>query len=281
MDKIKIPILFYHSHRVRGITYETNDHVALHHDLRVIQKRGFKIIPLYYVVEWFLGRRSKLPDRCMAITFDDGCDLDWIDFDHPQFGLIKGFKTILDEFRADEGDTQPYVHASSFVIGSQTARRSINDEAMPGVDILNDDWWKPAENSGIFKIYNHSWDHNHPAAGTVCQKQNVKGSFDNIDTYEECQCEVKQAMEYISKKIYPALPDLFAYPYGQSSNYIREKYFSQFSGQHHTLAAFGASGGYLTKDSFQWNLPRFGSGASPPVGWRTTSEFIEILDGAQ
>lgn len=138
-----------------------------------------------------------------------------------------------------------------------------------------------ADRSGIFKIYNHSWDHNHPAVGKVCQRDNLKGSFVSIDTFEECQCEVKQAGEYIAGKIHPAWPDLFAYPYGPSSNYIRETYFPQSLKQHRISAAFGASGGYLTEDSFRWNLPRFVFGASPPAGWRTAAELRQILRQAE
>jgi len=170
-----------------------------------------------------------------------------------------------------------YLHASSFVIGSPVARRLINNETFSGMDLLNDYWWRAAEQSDFFRIYNYSWDHNHPASGTVCQKNNIKGCFDNIDTFDECQCEIKQSAEYIGQKIYPGWPDLFAYPYGLSSDFTRETYFPEFMEQHRTLAAFGASGGYLTKGSFRWNLPRFVSGASPPIGWRTPAELREIF----
>jgi len=277
----KIPILTYHSHRVLGSTYETNDHIALYHDLRTVHAHGFKVISLRSVVEWFLGTRDGSPQNCTAITFDDGCDLDWVDFHHPQHGLIKNFSAILEAFQNEAGDNQPYLQASSFVIGSPVARRLINNESLPGLDLLNDYWWKFAEASGILKIYNHSWDHNHPAVDAVCQKDNGKGSFENIDTFQECQCEVFQSAVFISEKIHPSWPDLFAYPYGPSSDYIKGIYFPQFIEHHRTLAAFGASGGYLTKGSFRWNLPRFVSGASPPVGWRTKDELMEILDGAK
>lgn len=280
MSMTKIPILTYHSHRVLGNSYETNDHIALHDDLRTIHAEGFLITPLYWIVEWYLGQRKEPFPKCTAITFDDGCDLDWIDYGHPKYGFTESFKTILLDFKTEARDQQPYIHTSSFVIGSPVARRFTNDEVFPGENFLNDHWWKDADRSGIFKIYNHSWDHNHPAVRTVCQKDNIKGSFDNIDTFEECQCEVKQAGEYIGQKIHPAWPDLFAYPYGPSSSYIKEKYFPQFPEQHRTLAAFGAAGGYLTQDSFRWNLPRFVSGALPPVGWRTTAELREVLHEA-
>ena len=48
----RIPVLTYHSHRIEGTSYETNDHVALFHDLRMIQARQFTIIPLHQLVAW-------------------------------------------------------------------------------------------------------------------------------------------------------------------------------------------------------------------------------------
>ncbi len=281
MSMTKIPVLTYHSHKFLGKSYETNDHIALYEDLRMIHAEGFLIIPLYWVVEWFLGKRKVRFPKCTAITFDDGCDLDWVDYGHPQHGFTKSFKTILLDFKAEVGDKQPYLHASSFVIGSPVARRFINNETFTGVDLLTDDWWKAADQSGFFKIYNHSWDHNHPALRTVCQKNNIKGCFGNIDTFDECQCEIKQSGEYIGQKIDPGWPDLFAYPYGLSNDFIREKYFPEFMEQHRTLAAFSASGGYLTKGSFRWNLPRFVCGASPLIGWTTTAELKEMLQEAE
>jgi peptidoglycan/xylan/chitin deacetylase (PgdA/CDA1 family) len=281
MSLTRIPVLTYHSHRFLGDSYETNDHLALPEDLRVIQDEGFLIIPLSRVVEWHLRRREEPSSHCVAITFDDGCDLDWMDFNHPQHGRIRSFKTILSYFKAEVMEKQPTVHGTSFVIGSPAARKSINDEVFPGQDLLNDYWWEEAARSGILGIHNHSWDHNHPAVKTVCQKDNVRGSFLPIDTFEECQCEIKQAGEYIAEKIRPFRPDLFAYPYGPSSQYMREIYFPHSLEQHGITAAFGASGGYLTRDSCRWNLPRFVLGASPPAGWRTTAELRDILREAK
>jgi peptidoglycan/xylan/chitin deacetylase (PgdA/CDA1 family) len=279
MGEIKIPILSYHSHHVMGSTYEKNDHIALSDDLRTIHAEGFKIVPLRWLVDWFLGRRNQR-DKAIAITFDDGCDLDWIDFNHPQHGFTRSFRAILEEFKVEAGNEQPHLQASCFVIGSPTARGEIDDKAYGGSDILNDYWWKSAENSGILKIYNHGWDHNYPFIECVHRKNNARGIFNNIDTYEECQDEVQRAAEYIGQQIYPSWPDLFAYPYGESSGYIKEIYFPQFTEQHKTIAAFGASGGYLTKGSFRWDLPRFVYGNLPPLGWRTTAELRDILYAA-
>jgi peptidoglycan/xylan/chitin deacetylase (PgdA/CDA1 family) len=279
MRKIEIPVLTYHSHHVMGNDYETNDHIALYADLRTIHTEGYKIVPLIWLVDWFLGVRDHL-DKSIAITFDDGCDLDWIDFNHSKHGFTRSFRAILEEFNVKAGNEQPHLQASSFVIGSPTARRQIDDKSYGGSGILNDDWWKSAEESGILKIYNHGWDHNYPFIERTCQKNNLRGRFNNIDTYKECQDEVQKAAEYIGQKIYPLWPDLFAYPYGESSDYIKEIYFPQFMQQHKTVAAFGASGGYLTKDSLRWDLPRFVCSNLSPFGWRSTAELKNILRSA-
>ena len=277
----KAVVVTYHSHRFLGRYCETNDHLALQDNLKMMHAEGFLIIPLHWVVEWLLGEREIPFPKCIAITFDDGCDLDWIDFKHPEQGFAKSFKTILSDFKTEVGDRQPYLQASSFVIGSPEARKLINDETFSGRDLLTDDWWKEAEQSRLLKICNHSWDHNHQAVSTGCQKDHLRGRFDNIDTFEECQCEIKQSREYIHQKIHPACPDLFAYPYGQSSRYLREEYFPRFQEHHRMMAAFGAAGGYLRKDSPRWDLPRFVCGAPPPVGWRSPAELREFLHGLE
>jgi hypothetical protein len=278
MENIRMAILCYHSDRVLGNTHGTNDHLALEEDLRVINKEGFKIVPLRWLVEWFLGKRG-CSKNFVAITFDDGCNADWLDFDHPTHGFVKSFNRILKEFQAEVGNEQPYLQASSFVIASPVARQLINNKSFPGWNLLNDHWWKAAEDSGMFKIYNHSWDHSHPAVDVVCQRKNLKGTFACFETHEECQCEIEQAAGYIAQKIYPSWPDLFAYPYGESNDFIREEYFARCLTEHRTLAAFGAEGGHLSRQSPRWNLPRFISGGFLPGGWQTADELKQILYG--
>ena len=275
----RIPVLTYHSHRVLGTTYEANDHVAFHRDLRTIHAQGFRVIPLRWVVEWVLGRRDgSTLHRSVAITFDDGPDLDYYGLYHPQYGHQRSFYNILLDFQAEVGaSAQPHLHASSFVIASPAARRELDAQNLGGRGWMTDTWWKEANSSGIMSIFNHSWDHNHPDVRRVCEQDQRKGSFEVIDTYTECRCEVEQAAMFIHRKIHPAWPVVFAYPWGQSSAYVRENCLPYFRDRHHTLAAFGAGGVYVTRSSPRWNLPRFVSGA----GWQTTDEFIRILDRAR
>lgn len=278
----KIPVLGYHSHRVLGNIYDVNDHIALFQDLRTIHAQGFRIVPLQWVVEWVLGEREdSLMDKTVAISFDDGMDFDFYDFPHPVYGLQRSFFGILRDFQAEFGSLgQSSVHASSFVIASPVARREIDAHSLEGRNWMTDGWWREANSSGLMGIYNHSWDHNHPDVEKICEENQIKGSFEVIDTYTECQVEVAEAAKYIQQKISPAWPDIFAYPWGQSSEYLRETYFPQFFDQHRTIAAFAAGGGYVTKVSSRWNLPRFGSAAPWPEGWNSTERLIQILQGA-
>lgn len=205
---MRIPVLAYHSHRIFGNTYETNDHIALYHDLRTIQAQGFRIVPLMWIVEWTLGLREEATlHKSLAITFDDGADFDYYDLDHLQYGPQRSFYNILRDFQTECGlAAQPYLQGSSFVIASPMARQEIWTSA--GRKWMTDDWWPEANSSGILSIYNHSWDHNHPSVSVVSEKHQQKGSFLTIDTYEECRGEVQQAAEYIHQKIFPGWPDM-------------------------------------------------------------------------
>jgi hypothetical protein len=279
---MKIPILAYHSHTVQGNTYETNDHVALFHDLRTIQAEGFQVVPLRWVVEWVLGQREDAAlTRAVGLSFDDGADLDYYDYEHPQHGPVRSFYNILRDFQAEFGPTaQPHLHASSFVIASPLVRRELDERCLAPIGIrgMSDEWWAAANRSGLMSIYNHSWDHNHPEASVVCEETQQKGSFEFIDTYGECHSEVQQAAEYIQRKIAPAWPDLLAYPWGCASSYMKETYLPSFPQQHKTLAAFGGVG-YVTKHASRWDVPRLVS-SSALAGWRSTDGLIRLLHGA-
>jgi len=275
-------VLTYHSARIDGNNYGTNDHVALKHDLRAIQERGFRIVPLAWVVEWVLGRREgEGLGRAIALSFDDGADFDYYDIVHPRYGPQRSFYNLLRDFRAEFGKSaQPHLHAAAFVIASPRARRAISAGSYAGRQWMHDNWWAEAERSGLLSIYSHSWDHDHPAAARVCEKDGRKGSFAAIDEFAECECEIARASAFIHRKISPAWPRLFAYPWGEASPYLRDDYLPSLAVRHRTLAAFGSSGGYVTKASPRWNLPRFVFGAPPPQGWRTPEELERILVGA-
>lgn len=275
---MKIPILCYHSTRVLGPDYARNDHVALARDLRAIHACGLRVVPLSWVVDWVLGERPGTDlDHAVALTFDDGCTLDFRDLAHPTWGPQRSFRGILEEFRAEVGAAvQPHLEGTCFVIASPEARREIGRRCLIDETWLADDWWPDASRSGLLSIQSHGWDHNHPAADRVCQREQRKGRFDVIETFEECECEVARAAAWIDERIAPARVDLLAYPWGQSSAYLREVYLPRFGERHGTRAAFAADGGFVTQESSRWELPRFGFGAH----WTDPEGLERILEEA-
>ena len=82
-----------------------------------------------------------------------------------------------------------------------------------------------------------------------------------------------RAAEFIQQKIdqYPAV---FAYPFGESSEYIRGEFFPQHREEHRCLAAVGTDAGRVTADSNRWNLPRYVCGRD----WTTPEELLAALN---
>ena len=85
-------------------------------------------------------------------------------------------------------------------------------------------------------------------------------------------CEVAHAAVVIHQ-VTGTWPTLFAYPYGQSGDYLQDEYFPEFLEQHKTQAAFGTDAMPVTADSPRWNLPRYVYGAD----WKTRTELQQLL----
>ena len=292
-DSAKVPVLLYHSSQVGyPCDYANNAALALSQDLEMIRNKGFTVVPLFWIAEWAVGIRdgSTLPEKVVGISFDDGLDLDWVDNIIPEHACapLKSFRAVLQEFKAAHTDLPWYSpHAVSFVIGSPVARAVI----LPGY--LNDTWWAAANSSGIMEVYNHSADHDHvtlngpfwdaalstyiPVRGynTIGNWQGAN-EFWRIDNYESSYLAVTASAAYISSKIGPAWPDLFAYPFGHASNYLRYTYFPYYGYEHKTLAAFSIEPTYVTKGAERYFLGRFGYGDQ----WTSPTQLAAILDGA-
>ena len=140
---MKVPILCYHSCNA-GDSYATDDHIALAADLRAIYRLGFRVVPLDWVVEALLGEREPIA-KAVALTCDDGVDLDWIDADHPTYGRRRSFANIIRDFVAETGERDPPVEMTSFVVASPTTRKELEVACLAGLDWWNDTWWRDAE----------------------------------------------------------------------------------------------------------------------------------------
>ena len=256
---MKVPILCYHSCNA-GDSYATDDHIALAADLRAIYRLGYRVVPLDWVVEALLGEREPIA-KVVALTCDDGVDLDWIDADHPTYGRRRSFANIIRDFVAETGEVDPPVEMTSFVVASPTIRKELEVACLAGLDWWNDTWWRDANASGVMKIESHSYDHVHPLAGRVAQRDQRRGDFRLVDTFDDCEAQVAAASRYIEDRS-GCRPRYFAYPYGQASEYLRETYFPMRGAEIGLRAAFSIDHAYATAESDRWYLPRFTHGAS-------------------
>lgn len=268
-----IPILTYHSQNVRGDTPGNNDHAALAADLEMLHAAGKRVIPLDRLVDWLDG---DAPDAAVAnavvLTFDDGCDFDVRDIDFPGHGVQRSFIGIMQDFLdAITEDERPELHATTFVIASRTAREEIDAGSLFGRGWISDDWWREADAGPLLSVENHGWDHNHPDVGGDLEGD-ARGCFHTVDTLEQCREQVVRAAESIAE-ITGRRPRYFAYPFGESSEYIRNTFFADFRDQHGCRAALGTEPGAVSRETDRWNLPRYVCGRD----WDDPRKLLQLL----
>ncbi|NND45433.1 MAG: polysaccharide deacetylase family protein [Xanthomonadales bacterium] len=264
-------ILTYHSQNIDGSSTSDNDHVALARDLEALTTAGKRIVALDAVVDALCDRPGAPSlDNAICLTFDDGCDFDVRDLEYPGQGLQRSFLGILRDFRENHGGTtQPGLHATSFVIASAEARRIIDARSLFGNGWISHDWWREADSSGLLAIENHGWDHNHP---DLAPGKASRGGFTSVDSLEACRAQVEHAADAIAART-GRRPRYFAYPFGESSAYIREHYFPGQQQYHRCRAALGTDPGRVTPGSDRWNLPRYVCGRD----WKSPEELLELL----
>jgi hypothetical protein len=268
-----VPVLTYHAARVGGSDYASNDHVAFCNDLRLLHREGFHIATLDAIVA-ALRHGGRDLSATVGISMDDGTDFDYHDLPHPAWGVQRSMLNIMKDFVVEFGaHAQPDLNATSFVIASPAARRELDAKCLIGRNWYTDDWWPDAIASGFMSIANHSWDHNHPALGVVAQRNQEKGTFSVIDTYEDADAQIRQATEYLSRKTAGKASRLFAYPYGQFNSYLTDEYLPRFGPQHGMEAAFTAAPDMISGRSARWTLPRLVCGND----WKSSDELRAIL----
>jgi peptidoglycan/xylan/chitin deacetylase (PgdA/CDA1 family) len=268
---MRVPVLTYHANNIASNDYAGNDHVALAEDLRVIRRAGRRIVPLAAVVDALLGEApaSQVEDA-VAITFDDGSWFDWHDLEHPTCGPQRGFAGILRDFAAETGAA---VHATSFVIVSPEARAVLDRTCLIGRGWWGDEWWPQAQREGLIAIESHSWDHNHATLPTTAQREQRKGTFHTIDAYADADAEIRRASDWLDRHCAPHRTSLFAYPYGESNDYLVREYLPLHAAEHRLRAAFGTAPEPVTAASARWDLPRYVCGQH----WRDPRELERLL----
>lgn len=276
----RIPILTYHSLNAQAKDYASNDHIALEEDLKLIRRLGFRIARLSDIAKLVATPRASPLDSgsWVGLSFDDGVDHDYFDISgHEYLGDVKSFYRVLKESGETTGPDWPKPSGTSFVIASPEARVVLDRTCMAGLGHWRDVWWKDAAASGILEIGNHSWDHAHPALDTIAQREQRKGTFHGIDNREDADAQIIRAQRYIRRITGDRAAPLFAYPYGESPDYLVHEYFPRETRRHGMAAAFSTGGDYATTESNRWNIPRFVSAWH----WKSPDELERILRGAQ
>ena len=262
--------------RVSVLTFHcgnAEDFRALPEILEYLHGARVAVLPLLAIAERLIaGRLDALPEKTCALTFDDGMDMDFVDLDHPVHGPQPSFDTIMREFDMRHGGGTG-IHATSFVIASPLARATIQERDMLGLPWMSDRWWQPAVASGRFHIANHSWDHLSISLDSVRQREQAKGDFSRIDSYEDADWQVRRAREMIMRIAPNPGADLFAYPYGHRSPYLVEEYFPQRAAEHGTLAAVTGDPEPVTQAASRWEIPRYIFGNH----WKEMHELARIV----
>jgi hypothetical protein len=68
-------------------------------------------------------------------------------------------------------------------------------------------------------------------------------------------------------------PTLFAYPWGDASDFLVNEYFPRHEAEHGVAAAFAGGGDFVRPDSSPWAIPRFVCGGD----WKSTQELETLL----
>lgn len=243
-------VLTYHMTRLEHWSRTGADLLGLEADLSLLLAHGVALRSLDALLD--AGCSSGV-----AITFDDGTRIDAEAHRHPRLGQLPSALEVLRRYAPQ----LPGWHASSFVIASPTARTAIADSlaADYGTDLLHQRWWSTATREGLLRLENHSWDHNHPLLVHSAQRDNLRGSFANIETEAEADAEVAQASDYI-EAVAGRRPCYFAYPFGESSRFLREDYLPRRGRELGLSAAFSTEPRAISPQDSAWHLPRFVSG---------------------
>jgi peptidoglycan/xylan/chitin deacetylase (PgdA/CDA1 family) len=270
---MRIHVLTYHSMRIDGNDYATNDHVAFAEDLRTVTALGFRIVPASRIVRWLHEEEPAPGDdaRVVALTFDDGPDFDFHDLPHPTWGTQRSMLNVMRDFRRDLATgAQPQLHATSFVIVSPDARRELDRTCMIGRDWWRDDWWPDAVSSGLMAIASHSFDHNHPS---LREGDEFAGTFRCIGDFAAAEQQIGRATALLRAKAPNDGDALFAYPYGEASDYLVDDYFPRHGERLGIHAAFACGGAPVTMHSNRWRLPRYVFGHD----WKTPEDLVAML----
>ena len=264
----QVPILTYHANNINGLTYQNNDHVALHQDLQLLHSMGIQVISLAQLMQWKTGLIADSDvENAVVLTCDDGTWFDYYDVDHPSCGKQISFFNILKNHQLQ---TQQAIQMSNFVIVSPQARVILDEKCLVGKGWWTDEWWLAAQQSGLMRIENHSWDHNHG----VLNNNNINDdSFRCIDNLLACEQQIKQSQHFLHQRLGEGSAQYFAYPYGNFSEYLRYDYLPNMGAELGLVAAFTTEPKHVNQSSDVWAMPRYVCNND----WNNTDQLKQIL----
>ena len=273
-----IPVLCYHSWRIEGLAYATNDHVALEQDLLDLRTAGYQLLPIPTLISVLRDHSSRnlLADKkLVCVTFDDGLLYDVEDKNDLQLGLIASFKTLLNQEHRVPKLFCEGPKAVSFVIASPKAREELRFCSDPqGYWNLSDDWWLETAEGNTIAIGNHSWDHTHPDVNDVKQREGKKGSFLAIDNADDARAQVIDAQHAIDKQTQGLALKVFCYPFGEVPDFLCNEYLPIEGAAAGIEAAFSTGGDLVRPNSNLWNLPRLVCGEH----WREEGALLPLIE---
>jgi peptidoglycan/xylan/chitin deacetylase (PgdA/CDA1 family) len=135
---------------------------------------------------------------------------------------------------------------------------------------LSDSWWREAQSSGLLDIGSHGWNHVHPLVSDMKGRPELVESFHRIESPDDVALQMDSSFEFIRRKAGGDSARIFAYPYGQVSEFIASEYFPR---QANYLGACGTDPRPLRADSDPWRLPRYVCGWH----WKGAEELGRLL----
>lgn len=242
---MKIPILTYRSYQAGS----PRDILSFEEHLRIISREGFVILSLRAIVDRLVEGKT-LPERSVGISCDDGKQYDFL----PEPTTGKSMLSVLTDFIRRHPIRQRRAELSCFVIADSRARTQIG---LGDPDLLGSFWWRPAAASGRISIQNHGLDHVHERVTRSVGLPPYCNDFSKVDTLAEADAQIALAARIIDHHVERQTCSLFAYPFGQTNDFLVREYFPDHGDRHGMLAAFTTDPEPLTLSSNRWTIPRY------------------------
>lgn len=261
-------VLAYHSQDIQGNDYHNNDHVALAEDIHLLADLKLPLMSAIAFAEAFVGK-AELPERFVVLTCDDGAAPDFVNVVDPVYGPQRSFYNILSEAASQLSDAV----MTSFVIADPEARSTLELTCLDGRPWMGDSWWAQAVATGRWHLGCHSWDHQHPTLPDYSLLASERTLFRAVDNEKAAQRQIAEAATYLRQRVPNPGDRLFAYPFGNWTEYLIRDYLPKRMDEHGLLAAFTTQPEVLHEGCDRWLLPRFVCRAD----WKSPDGLVDIL----